>query len=142
MRGLMRNKRPIYYSNFSKIEYEEKDGKKTGHKKVVYQNVQIAYGTVSAPSGSTSLEMFGTDEDYDKTIVLDMPTIDINENTVLWVDKPYTEGTSYDYIVRRVIRNINYMFIGIRKVNVQKEQPTPTPTPVESDTDEDSSETE
>lgn len=114
----MRNKRPIYYSNFSKVEYEEKDNKKTGHRIVTYGDVKTVYGTVSTPNGSVTLQMFGTDENYDKTLCFDQTTLDINENSVLWVDKPYTEGVAHDYIVRKVVRNRNFLFVGIRKVDV------------------------
>lgn len=131
----MRNKRPISYCNFVRTDYEEKDGRKTGNKTVVYADVKTCYGTVSAQSGSTSLEMFGTDEDYDKTIVLDMNITDITENSVFWIDKAYTEGVAHDYIVRRIIRNINYMFVGLRKVNVQL-YVAPTPTPTENTSNE------
>lgn len=115
----MRNKRPIYYSNFKKTEYEEKDGKKTGKKKITYDNVKTVYGTVSTPTGNATIEMFGTDIDYDKIVVLDMTSIDINENSVLWIDVAYGENVAYDYIVKRVIRNRNFLTVGVRKVDVK-----------------------
>ena len=140
----MRNRRSINYCNFASTEYEVgTNGKKTGRKSVVYSNVKTCYGTVSAPSGSASLEMFGTDEDYDKTIVLDMNIQDITENSVFWIDKAYAEGVAHDYIVRRIVRNINYMFIGLRKVNVQLYvAPTPTHTENTSDEEDNSGTTE
>lgn len=122
MRGLMRNKRPIFYCNFASTEYEEVNGRKTGRRSVVYSNVKTAYGTVSAPQGSASLDMFGTDEDYDKTLVFDTTNLEITENTVFWLDKPYAEGVAHDYIVRKVARHMNFMFVGCRKVNVVNAQ--------------------
>lgn len=138
----MRNRRAIKYCNFVSTTYEEKDGKKTGRKSVVYTDVKTAYGTVSAPSGSTSQEMFGTDLDYDKTVVFDMPTIDMTENSVLWLDRTYAEGVAHDYIVRKITRNINYMFVACRRVDVSgvtvaPPTPTPDPTPTPSEDDED-----
>lgn len=119
MRGLMRNRRAIFYKNFVRTDYEEdKDGKKTGKKVAVYTDVKVMYGTISAPTGTTSLQMFGVDEDYNKVITLDKPDMDVTENSVMWIDKPYNEGEAHDYVVKRVTRNINYMFIGLRKVNV------------------------
>lgn len=127
----MRYKRPIYFCNFIRAEYVEKDGKKTGRRITVYDNVVTVYGTVSTPTGTAVLDMFGTDKDYDKIVVLDKPDIDINENTVLWLDVPYSENVAHDYIVRRVIRNHNFLTIGVRKVDVKK----PTLSGTESDGD-------
>lgn len=122
MRSLMRNRRPVQYCNFVRTEFEENEqGKKTGKKKTVYGDVKTIYVTVSAPNGSVTLAMFGTDENYEKTLVLDKTDIDINENSVLWVDKPYSIGVAHDYIVRKVIRNRNFLFVGIKKVNVAYE---------------------
>lgn len=119
MRSLMRNRRAIAYKNYLRTEYEEDTlGRKTGHRVVVYSDVATVYGTVSAPTGSTSLQMFGTDENYSKVIVLDKPDIQITENSVFWIDKQYVEGEAHDYIVRRVVRNRNFLFIGLRKVDV------------------------
>ena len=120
MRGLMRNKRPIYYCNFVRTEYVEKDGKKTGRRRTVYDNVVTVYGTVSTPTGSTTLDMFGTDKDYDKIVVLDQTDIDINENSVLWIDVQYNDNVAHDYIVRRILKNRNFLTIGVRKVDVKK----------------------
>lgn len=120
MRSLMRNRRAVVYKNYVRTEYEEdSSGRKTGHRTIVYGEAQTVYGTVSAPTGSASLQMFGTDENYSKTLVLDKPDIEITENSVMWVDKPYVEGEAHDYIVRKVVRNRNFLFIGLRKVDVQ-----------------------
>lgn len=120
MRSLMRNRRAVQYKNYVSTEYEENElGRKTGHRSVTYSDVKTVYGTVSAANGAVSLQMFGTDENYNKTLVLDMPDIDINENSVVWVDKPYAEGVAYDYVVRKVVRNHNFLFVGLRKVDVQ-----------------------
>lgn len=117
MRSLMRNRRAIFYKNYRGTTYEEKDNRKTGRKTVTYDPVKVCYGTVSTPTGTAILQMFGTDEKYDKTIALDKTDFDINENSVLWIDKPYEEGLGYDYIVKRVVRNRNFLFLGVRKVN-------------------------
>lgn len=123
MRSLMRNRRAINYKNYLRTEYQEDaSGRKTGQKIVVYSDVKTVYGTVSAPTGSTNLQMFGTDENYDKTIVLDKTDIDIAENSVVWLDKPYVEGEAHDYTVRRIVKNRNFMFIGCKKVNVAYEE--------------------
>ena len=107
------------------VEYkEDSQGRKTGRKKVIYHDVKTVYGTVSTPTGNAVIEMFGTDKDYDKVVVLDMPSIDIYENSVLWIDTPYSEDVAYDYIVRRVIKNHNFLTIGVRKVDVKYDKLT------------------
>lgn len=118
MRGLMRNKRPIVYKNFvSTVFKEDERGRKIG-KGVVYTEPITVYGTVSTPVGRAVLAMFGTDENYDKTIVLDKTDIDINENSVFWIDVQYGENVPYDHVVTKVLRNRNFLTIGVRKVVV------------------------
>lgn len=114
----MRNKRPIVYKNFvSTVFKEDERGRKIG-KGVVYTEPITVYGTVSTPVGRAVLAMFGTDENYDKTIVLDKPDIDINENSVFWLDVQYGENVPYDHVVTKVLRNHNFLTIGVRKVVV------------------------
>lgn len=116
----MRNKRPIYYKNYVSTEYkEDSQGRKTGKRKVTYTDLKTVYGTVSTPTGNAILEMFGTDESYDKVVVLDMPSIDINENSILWLDVKYGEDVAHDYVVKRIVRNHNFLTIGVRKVDVK-----------------------
>lgn len=114
----MRNKRPIVYKNFvSTVFKEDERGRKIG-KGVVYTEPITVYGTVSTPVGRAVLAMFGTDENYDKTIVLDKTDIDINENSVFWLDVQYGESVPYDHVVTKVLRNRNFLTIGVRKVVV------------------------
>lgn len=118
MRGLMRNKRDILYKNYVRTEYVEKDGRKTGQRRVVYTEVITGYGTVSTPTGSVALEMFGTDKGYNKMVVFDKPDMVLDENSVFWIDKPYVEGEAHDYVVTKILRNMNFLTIGLRKVDV------------------------
>ena len=123
MRGLMRNKRWVYYKNFVKTEYElDSNNRKTGNTKTVYSDVKRFYVTVSTPTGNAVVEMFGTDEKYDKVVVVDQPEIEITENSVLWIDRKYDSNTAYDYVVKKILRNHNFLFIGVRKVDVRNAQ--------------------
>lgn len=120
MRCLMRNKRAIVYKNFVATEFaEDTQGNKTGRKITNYTEPITVYGTVSTPTGNAVLEMFGTNENYDKIVVIDMPSINISENSVLWLDRKYDTDVPYDYVVKRVIRNHNYLTVGVRKVDVK-----------------------
>lgn len=116
----MRYKRPIVYKNYVTTSYaEDSQGRKTGHKTVVYSEAITVYGTVSTPTGSTSLEMFGTDKDYDKVVVIDMPGLTVTENSVFWLDVQYGEDVPHDYVVKRILKNHHYLTIGLRKVDVK-----------------------
>lgn len=120
MRGLMRNKRTVVYKNYVSTSYaEDESGHKTGKKPVTYSDPKSMYCTVSTPTGNTILEMFGTNENYDKVVVVDKPDMDIDENSILWIDRAYGENVTYDYIVKKIVRNHNFLTIGVRKVNVK-----------------------
>lgn len=120
MRGLMRNKRWVFYKNFVKTEYLlDENNRKTGYTKTVYSDVRKFHVSVSTPTGNSVVEMFGTDEKYDKVVVSDKPDIEITENSVLWIDKKYGENTAYDYVVKKIMKNHNFLFIGVRKVDVR-----------------------
>lgn len=129
MRGLMRNKRAIFYKNYVTTEYaEDSQGRKTGRKKVKYSDVKVVYGTVSTPTGSVSLEMFGTDKGYNKLVVLDSTDIELDENSVFWLDKQYVEGQAHDYVVTKILKNANFLTIGLRKVDVGYAETNPSQT--------------
>ena len=115
----MRNKRPVTYKNYVSTEYvTDTSGNKTGRKEVVYSDPKIMYVSVSTPTGNAVLEMFGTNENYDKVIVAD-GRLDISENSILWVDVSYDTDVPFDYTISKIVRNHNYLTIGIRKVDVK-----------------------
>lgn len=119
MRSLMRRKRAITYKDYAGVVYDtDANGRKTGHKSVQYSQKKTLICTVSAPTGNATLEMFGVNENYDRVIVVDDPNFPISETSVLWIETPYSEGVAHDYVIKRIIRNINYMAIGCRKVDV------------------------
>lgn len=118
MRGLMKAKRWIHYSNYVSVSYKTNEkGLKTGSKEITYTDIKKMFGTVSTPTGNAVVEMFGSDEKYDKVIVLDKPDIDIHETSVLWLDVAYGSDVSHDYEVKKIIRNRNFLIIGVRKVD-------------------------
>jgi len=120
MRGLMKAKRWIYYSNYQSVSYKTNEkGLKTGSKSITYTDIRKMFGTVSTPTGGAVVEMFGSDEKYDKVIVLDKPDIVIKETSVLWLDVPYGEDVPHDYEIKRIVRNRNFLIIGTRKVDVK-----------------------
>ena len=87
MRTLDRNKRKFYYClHTAKTKIYDEDHNFTGDYTPSYAEAVIAYGNISAASGSTDTEQFGTDISYDKTVCLQGTDWPINENTVLILD--------------------------------------------------------
>lgn len=90
-------------------------------------------GNISAAKGESSTRQFGEDESYDKVIVHCNPKLEIDEYSVLWIDRmpvrdrtgnlaldeDGNETTPHDYIVKRVARSINSVSVAISKVNVR-----------------------
>jgi len=88
MRTLDRNKRQFYYClHTAKEKIYDDDHNFTGDYTPSYAEAVIAYGNISAASGMTDTEQFGTDIAYDKTIVLQGINWPIDENTVLILEK-------------------------------------------------------
>ena len=84
MRTLDRNKRKFYYClHTAKSKIYDEDHNFTGDYAPRYAEAVIAYGNISAASGSTDTEQFGTEITYDKTVVLQGTDWPIDENTVL-----------------------------------------------------------
>lgn len=84
MRTLDRNKRQFYYClHTAKEKIYDEDHNFTGDYTPSYAEAVMAYGNISAASGMTDTEQFGTDIAYDKTIVLQGINWPIDENTVL-----------------------------------------------------------
>lgn len=116
MRTLHRNKSIIHYANYKGKEQIMINGKATGQYKVTYEEPVTLLAYVSAGNGSASAEIFGVNESYDKVIILDEPNIEINEAAVVWVEQAVVDP--YDYVVKKVVKSINSISIGITKVKV------------------------
>lgn len=127
MKGLRRNKRKFWYCKFvEKVAVTDTDGYETGEYANTYSSATEMYGSISAARGTSDVELFGNFSDYDKTIIIANPNCEIDENTVLFVDKepnePVTVGNAttwtpeYDYIVKRVARSLNQTAYAISRV--------------------------
>lgn len=122
MRLLERNKRPFSYLTFKKmVDTLDESGFKTGEKTATYNEAKEIKGHISKAGGQISIEMFGTDIKYDKTIMLTNDEAkEIDENTVLFVEKDveYDSNNSplYNYKVVKIASTINFTAIAIKKV--------------------------
>lgn len=135
MKCMIRNKSKFFYALYDKKEpIRDEYGNKTGEYSVTHNNPIECYGNISAAKGETTTRQFGESESYDKVLVLDNESPNIDEYTVLWIDiipqldidgtlsKNENEEvlTPYDYIVKKVARGLNSVSIAISKVNVSE----------------------
>ncbi len=123
MRCMERNKVPFGYCLYIRTEpVLDEEGKRTGEKKVIYEDVVETKANISSATGEAQEEVFGSLAEYDKVIVIDDPKFPMDENTVLFVDKApeFTEDGQplYDYTVKKVARSINSVSYAIKKVTV------------------------
>lgn len=93
MRGLRRNKRPVYYAMYEGVEEMMRDGYYTGGREKFYAPVQkvlmdvgasrTAYGFVSSV---VQMELQGLDKPYSKVAMVDDINCPITEETIIWLD--------------------------------------------------------
>ena len=123
MQNLARNERPFWYCLYAgKTPIVDEGGFETSEYLVSYAVPVKLFANISAATGSSQVETFGTLDNYDKVISMADMTCPFDENSVLFIDKDpeFTEdGTPiYDYVVRRVAKSLNNISIAIRKVDV------------------------
>ena len=122
MRCMNRNKTTVHYCLYEKdVPLRDRNGNLTGEKYSGYAEAVPLRCNVSPATGNAQAEQFGNLDSYDKVIVVDDVSCPIDENTVLFVDKPveYAEdGPVYDYRVKRVARSKNTISYAICKVKV------------------------
>lgn len=134
MRCMDRNKSKLWYALYlGNDEIIDDDGNRTGQYGPSYGKPKSLKANISAAKGDASTRQFGEDESYDKVIVHHNPRLEIDEYSVLWIDRTPvldragnlaldmdgSEITPHDYIVKRVARSINSVSIAISKVNVR-----------------------
>lgn len=122
MRGLERNKVLFYYVLYlGKVIVRDEYGNESGYR-VIYSKPIACKANISPAKGGASIQLFGSDLEYDKVIVLDDTSCPIDENTVLFIDrdpKYDADGNPlFDYIVRRVARSLNSVSIAISRAEV------------------------
>ncbi len=123
MKCLKRNQTGFYYALFVNTELgRDEFGNESGEPRVIYSDPVFMSANISPATGGSQVEQFGKDLKYDKVIVLDDMNCPIDENTVLFVDKPPARdkygNLLFDYIVVKMAKSLNSISIAIRKVNV------------------------
>ena len=118
MRDLKRNQQPVFYRQYEgDEEIVDQYGNSTGNRIPIYGELKSAMMCVSPNKGTSETEQFGTVENYDRTITTVDTSLEIDEQTVLWVDGAETDGP-WNYVVREIGRWKNSLQLAIAKVNV------------------------
>ena len=125
MRCLARNKRLFYYATLdSETPHEDEWGNVTSEYDPHYGKPVESYGNISPAHNVDTVNMFGVELKYDKSLVMCPADVPIDEYCVLWVDTMPTlkqdgsTDTPHDYVVRRIARSINSVTIALAKVDV------------------------
>lgn len=121
MRTLDRNKETIYYRIYSgKTAVVDENGLKTGEYAITYGNPTSIRVSVSPAKGTANTEMFGTNVDYSKTLVMD--SCPFNENAILYIGitPTQTQGvwSKHNYIVKRIAKGLTNTVVAVKEVEV------------------------
>ena len=98
-------------------------GNLTGEKVVKYYPAFTFKADISGAKGGVLIQVFGTDTNYDKTMVLSrhmFEKLKFDDNTVFFIDKKpeYKNGLPlYDYRVHKIADTTNEVVIAIKKVD-------------------------
>lgn len=117
MRVLTRNKQTFYYADFEgTVPLYDDNGNLTGDEEIKYSEPIEMKAVISMTRGGAESTLFGLNEVYDKYITLNKEDDVITEQSVLWIGIPPTEP--HNYRVYRVAKSLNFIQIGIRRVEV------------------------
>lgn len=122
MKLMKRNLVPIYYCLYKGSQpILDDEGYETSEQEITYEKPIKFMCSVSPATGYAQVNTFGNLESYDKVLITDDINCPIDENTVLFIDrKPgFNQGKpTYDYIVRRVAKSLNFIYYAVSKVKV------------------------
>ena len=123
MLSLARNQQTIYYALYSgTTEAQDTDGLYTGDWEETYADAVAIEATVSAARGTSDIDLFGLNESYTKTVIVDDTDCPIDEASILWIDaNPDTDEHNYEVV--RVAKSLNHITYAVQKVDVG---PSPT----------------
>lgn len=118
MRNLRRNLSTVFFKLYEgQGEIVDGWGNLTGSPVNKYGELQTARLCVSPNKGSSEAEMFGSLEDYDRTMTTADTACPIDENAILWLDGADTAGP-HNYIVKKRAAWKNSVAYAVKKVTV------------------------
>lgn len=118
MRDLRRNLSTVFFKLYEgQEEIVDEYGNATGSFVPKCGYLQTACLCVGPNKGSSETEMFGSLEDYDRTMTTADTACPIDENTILWLDGADTDGP-HNYIVKKRAPWKNSVAYAIKRVTV------------------------
>lgn len=133
MRLLDRDRRPVVFAPYAgKVARTDSQGRLVGGWEVSYGPQRVVLASVSSTRGEVDNRVFGRDEQYDRTLLLDLVDRDedvgFDEQAVFWLEgvdgsqegedgdgnPVYAEGP-FQYTVRRVARTPTTMAVALVK---------------------------
>ena len=104
------NRQEFYYKNYlDKLDVYDEYGNKTGESEIKYSDAVKAYGNIIPSTSSISIEMFGSDIKYSKTLIT-TKRVDITEQSVIKINND-------NYIIKAITDTIHYKFIAIERTS-------------------------
>jgi hypothetical protein len=121
VRTLERNKREFWACAYVGRTEIADEGHATGEYAITYGEPVLMRGNVTAASGNAELEQFGIGVEYDRVIQLPGTDWDVDEHTVLFLDREPPEdfdptNVPYDYTITRVSKSLNHTSLAVSKV--------------------------
>lgn len=124
MRSLLRNQQPVFYKLYvGDEEIVDEYGNPTGSYIPKYGELMSTMMCVSPNKGNSEVQMFGSLEDYDRTMTTADTSVLIDEDSILWLDGIDTHGP-HNAIVRRKAPWKNSVSFAIKNVAVSQRSVT------------------
>lgn len=123
MRLLKRNLTKFYYLTYKGMSNDiDSFGYETGERNVEYSSPIEANGNIADSGGQLQINLFGSEFNCDKLIMIDDLTANINEHTVFFIDEQpkYDDSDTplYNYKVKKIKKTINFIAIAVDKVSL------------------------
>ena len=118
MRTLAINKQPMWYALYEgKEEVIDEYGNHTGVFQLTYSDPVYYPVNMSQSRGTTDVDAFGIEADYDRTFVTTDMDCPIAEDSIIWFGAdPQTDP--YNYTVYQIANSLNSITYAIRGVDV------------------------
>lgn len=121
MRTMSINKQDVYYAlPISRTDRVDEYGNITGQTDITYSDPIKVRMNVSAARGTSEVEQFGMNVNYNKTMLTSDMNCPIDESAILWLGKTPTDG-SHNYVVSAVAKSINSIAYAVREVTTRYE---------------------